>query len=132
VGVTTPCWNTSRRRDPCGFRNALARPPRAMPPRFRPVRQSDFTLPLLARLLSWLPLDGWASRLASRLASTCSNRSVISVSIEFDSIEGRCQRLLARYAPIPNPDEKDISTPLGRRQDQAGLLEMGGSWQQSL
>ena len=47
------------------------------------------------------------------------------------AIDGRCQRLLTRYAPIPNPDEKDISTPLSRRQDLAALLEVGGSWQQS-
>jgi hypothetical protein len=47
------------------------------------------------------------------------------------AIDGRCQRLLARYAPIPKPDAEDISTPLRRRQDLAALLEVGGSWQQS-
>jgi hypothetical protein len=47
------------------------------------------------------------------------------------AIDGRCQRLLARYAPIPDPGAEDISTPLRRRQDLAALLAVGGSWQQS-
>jgi len=47
------------------------------------------------------------------------------------AIDRRCQRLLAYYAPIPDLDEKDISTPLRRCQDLTGLLGVGGSWQQS-
>lgn len=47
------------------------------------------------------------------------------------ALQGRCERLLAEYAPVPDPAAEDISTPLARRQDLAVFLGMGGSWQKS-
>lgn len=47
------------------------------------------------------------------------------------ALQGRCERLLAEYAPVPDPAAEDISTPLARRQDLAVFLGMGGSWQES-
>jgi hypothetical protein len=47
------------------------------------------------------------------------------------AIDGRCERLLAEYAPVPDPKAEDISTPLARRQDLAAFLGMGASWQKS-
>ncbi len=47
------------------------------------------------------------------------------------AIDRRCERLLARYAPVPNPDAEDISTPLKRRQDLSAFLGVGASWQNS-
>jgi hypothetical protein len=47
------------------------------------------------------------------------------------ALHGRCERLLAEYAPVPDPAAEDISTPLARRRDLAVFLGMGGSWQKS-
>jgi hypothetical protein len=47
------------------------------------------------------------------------------------AIDGRCERLLAEYAPIPDPTAEDISTPLARRETLAAFLGMGASWQKS-
>jgi hypothetical protein len=47
------------------------------------------------------------------------------------ALHGRCERLLAEYAPVPDPAAEDISTLLARRRDLAGFLGMGGSWQKS-
>jgi hypothetical protein len=47
------------------------------------------------------------------------------------AIDRRGERLLDRYAPIPDPDAEDISTPLKRRQDLSALLALGVSWQNS-
>jgi hypothetical protein len=47
------------------------------------------------------------------------------------ALDGRCERLLAEYAPVPDPAAEDISTPLARRQDLAAFLGMGASWQKS-
>lgn len=47
------------------------------------------------------------------------------------ALDGRCERLLAEYAPVPEPAAEDISTPLARRRDLAVFLGMGGSWQKS-
>jgi hypothetical protein len=47
------------------------------------------------------------------------------------ALDGRCERLLAEYAPVPDPAAGDISTPLARRRDLAVFLGMGGSWQKS-
>jgi hypothetical protein len=47
------------------------------------------------------------------------------------AIDGRCERLLAEYAPVPDPKAEDISTPLARRQTLAAFLGMGASWQKS-
>jgi hypothetical protein len=42
------------------------------------------------------------------------------------ALHGRCERLLAEYAPVPDPAAEDISTPLARRRDLAVFLGMGG------
>ena len=47
------------------------------------------------------------------------------------AIDRRCELLLDRYAPIPDPDTEDISTRLKRRQDLSALLGLGASWQNS-
>jgi hypothetical protein len=47
------------------------------------------------------------------------------------AIDGRCERLLAEYAPVPDPKAEDISTPMSRRQNLAAFLGMGASWQKS-
>jgi len=47
------------------------------------------------------------------------------------AINGRCDRLLADYAPVPDPKSDDISARLSRRQDLAAFLGMGASWQKS-
>jgi hypothetical protein len=47
------------------------------------------------------------------------------------ALDGRCERLLAEYAPVPDPAAGDISTPLARRQDLTAFLGMGASWQKS-
>lgn len=47
------------------------------------------------------------------------------------AINSRCERLLDKHAPIPSPDDLDISTPLRRRQDLAALLGADSSWQQT-
>jgi hypothetical protein len=47
------------------------------------------------------------------------------------ALDGRCERLLAEYAPVPEPAAEDISTPLARRRDLAVFLGIGGSWQKS-
>jgi hypothetical protein len=47
------------------------------------------------------------------------------------ALDGRCERLLAEYAPVPDPAAEDISTPLARRRDLAVFLGMGASWQKS-
>jgi hypothetical protein len=47
------------------------------------------------------------------------------------ALDGRCERLLAEYAPVPDPAAEDISAPLARRADLAAFLGMGASWQKS-
>jgi hypothetical protein len=47
------------------------------------------------------------------------------------ALDGRCERLLAKHAPVPDPAAEDISTPLARRQDLAAFLGLGASWQKS-
>jgi hypothetical protein len=47
------------------------------------------------------------------------------------AIDGRCERLLAEYAPVPDPKAEDISTPMSRRENLAAFLGMGASWQKS-
>jgi hypothetical protein len=47
------------------------------------------------------------------------------------ALDGRCERLLAEYAPVPDPAAEDISAPLARRRDLAVFLGMDGSWQKS-
>jgi hypothetical protein len=47
------------------------------------------------------------------------------------AIDGRCERLLASFAPVPSPDASDFDTRLKRRQDIGGLLGIGSGWQQS-
>ena len=47
------------------------------------------------------------------------------------AIDARCERLLAQYAPVPDPKAEDISTPLARRQNLAAFLGMDASWQKS-
>lgn len=47
------------------------------------------------------------------------------------AIDRRCERLLDRCAPVPDPAAEDISTPLKRRQDLSALLGLGASWQNS-
>ncbi|MGN6680394.1 MAG: hypothetical protein ACTHKL_21745 [Streptosporangiaceae bacterium] len=47
------------------------------------------------------------------------------------AIDRRCERLLGRYAPVPDPDAEEISVPLKRRQDLSAVLGLGASWQNS-
>jgi len=47
------------------------------------------------------------------------------------ALDGRCERLLAEYAPVPDPAAEDISAPLARRTDLAAFLGMGAPWQKS-
>jgi hypothetical protein len=47
------------------------------------------------------------------------------------ALDGRCERLLAQYAPVPDPAGEAISAPLTRRTDLAAFLGMGASWQKS-
>lgn len=47
------------------------------------------------------------------------------------AIDGRSERIVARYAPLPSPEDADFDAGLKKRTSLQGLLGLGTGWQQS-